>query len=87
MNRLGIMIDLSHAAESTFWDVLKYSQAPVIVSHSSASAIYRHDRNLTDEQLRALAAHGLSLIHILQTAFFIFSPPEEPSLIKTQLPE
>ncbi len=58
MNRLGIMIDLSHAAESTFWDVLKYSKAPVIVSHSSASAIYRHDRNLTDEQLRALAAHG-----------------------------
>ena len=55
---LGIMIDLSHAAESTFWDVLKYSKAPVIVSHSSASAIYRHDRNLTDEQLRALAAHG-----------------------------
>ena len=53
MNRLGIMIDLSHAAESTFWDVLKYSKAPVIVSHSSASAIYRHDRNLTDEQLRA----------------------------------
>ena len=47
-----------HAAESTFWDVLKYSKAPVIVSHSSASAIYRHDRNLTDEQLRALAAHG-----------------------------
>ena len=58
MNRLGIMIDLSHAAESTFWDVLKYSKAPVIASHSSASAIYRHDRNLTDEQLRALAAHG-----------------------------
>lgn len=58
MNRLGIMIDLSHAAEITFWDVLKYSKAPVIVSHSSASAIYRHDRNLTDEQLRALAAHG-----------------------------
>lgn len=41
-----------------YWDVLKYSKAPVIVSHSSASAIYRHDRNLTDEQLRALAAHG-----------------------------
>lgn len=58
MNRLGIMIDLSHAAESTFWDALKYSQKPIIASHSSASAIYKHDRNLTDEQLRALAAHG-----------------------------
>lgn len=58
MNRLGIMIDLSHAAESTFWDALKYSQKPIIASHSSSSAIYKHDRNLTDEQLRALAAHG-----------------------------
>lgn len=57
MNRLGIMVDLSHAAESTFWDVLKYSKKPIIASHSSASAIYKHDRNLTDEQLRALAAH------------------------------
>lgn len=58
MNRLGIMIDLSHAAESTFWDALKYSQKPIIASHSSSSTIYKHDRNLTDEQLRALAAHG-----------------------------
>lgn len=58
MNQLGIMVDLSHAAESTFWDVLKYSKKPIIASHSSASAIYKHDRNLTDEQLRALAAHG-----------------------------
>lgn len=58
MNRQGVIIDLSHAAESTFWDVLKYSKAPVIASHSSSSAIYKHDRNLTDEQLRALAAKG-----------------------------
>lgn len=58
MNRSGILIDLSHAAESTFWDVLKLSKKPVIVSHSSASAVYNHNRNLTDEQLRALAAHG-----------------------------
>lgn len=58
MNRLGIIIDISHAAESTFWDVLKYSNKPIIASHSSANAVYKHDRNLTDEQLRALAAHG-----------------------------
>lgn len=58
MNRLGILVDLSHAAESTFWDVLKHSKKPVIASHSSASAIYKHDRNLTDEQLLALARHG-----------------------------
>lgn len=58
MNRLGIIIDLSHASESTFRDVLKYSKKPVIASHSSASSICKHDRNLTDEQLRALAAHN-----------------------------
>lgn len=58
MNRLGILIDLSHASESTFWEVLKRSKTPVIASHSSASALYAHDRNLTDDQLRALASHG-----------------------------
>lgn len=58
MNHLGMIIDLSHAAESTFWDVIKQSKAPVIASHSSAYGIYAHDRNLTDEQLRALAING-----------------------------
>jgi microsomal dipeptidase-like Zn-dependent dipeptidase/gamma-glutamyl-gamma-aminobutyrate hydrolase PuuD len=58
MNRLGIMVDLSHAAESTFWDVLKMTDVPVICSHSSAKAICDHDRNLTDEQLKALAENG-----------------------------
>lgn len=55
MNRQGIMVDLSHTAESTFWDVMKLSTVPVICSHSSARALCDHDRNLTDEQLRALA--------------------------------
>ncbi len=55
MNRLGIMIDVSHASEDTFWQVLKCSTKPVIASHSSARAIFDHDRNLTDDQLRALA--------------------------------
>lgn len=58
MNKQGILIDLSHASESTFWDVLKRSKFPVIASHSSANAIYAHDRNLTDKQLRALAING-----------------------------
>ncbi|MCC8133619.1 MAG: gamma-glutamyl-gamma-aminobutyrate hydrolase family protein [Tannerellaceae bacterium] len=55
MNRLGIMIDLSHAAESTFYDVLRESQVPVIASHSSARALCDHPRNLSDEQLKAIA--------------------------------
>lgn len=58
MNRLGMMIDLSHAGEQTFYDVLAASHHPVVASHSSARALCNHPRNLTDEQLRALAAKG-----------------------------
>lgn len=58
MNRLGIMVDVSHAGEASFWDVIKYSKKPIIASHSGAKACYSNDRNLTDEQLRALAKNG-----------------------------
>ena len=58
MNRLGILVDLSHASEGTFWDVMKLSKYPVFCSHSGAKALCDNDRNLTDEQLRALAAQG-----------------------------
>lgn len=58
MNRQGIMVDLSHASESTFWDVIRLTDIPIICSHSSARALCDHDRNLTDEQLRALAKNG-----------------------------
>ncbi|MDF9830784.1 gamma-glutamyl-gamma-aminobutyrate hydrolase family protein [Parabacteroides sp. PF5-6] len=55
MNRLGLMIDVSHAAEKTFFDVLEVSQMPIIASHSSARALCDHRRNLTDEQIKLLA--------------------------------
>ncbi|GAB6394742.1 MAG: gamma-glutamyl-gamma-aminobutyrate hydrolase family protein [Bacteroidales bacterium] len=58
MNRLGIMIDVSHASEDTFWEVLKKSRQPVIVSHAAARTLCNHPRNLSDEQIEALAAHG-----------------------------
>lgn len=58
MNRVGMMIDLSHASEGTFWEVIRLSAQPVICSHSSARALCDHDRNLTDDQLRALAKNG-----------------------------
>lgn len=58
MNRLGILIDLSHCSEGTFWDVLKMSTKPVVCTHSGAKALCDHDRNLTDAQLKALAQHG-----------------------------
>lgn len=58
MNRVGMMIDLSHAAESTFYDTIALSSVPVVCSHSSCRVLCNHPRNLTDEQLRAVAANG-----------------------------
>lgn len=58
MNRVGMMIDLSHASEKTFYDVLECSNVPVICSHSSSRLLCDHPRNLTDNQMRALAAKG-----------------------------
>ena len=58
MNRQGMMIDLSHAAESTFDDVLLASTQPVVCSHSSCRALCDHPRNLTDRQIKALADKG-----------------------------
>ena len=58
MNRLGMMVDLSHAAESTFYDAVAVSKVPIVCSHSSSKVLCNHPRNLTDDQLRALAASG-----------------------------
>ena len=55
MNRLGILVDMSHAAESSFYDALELSKVPIVCSHSSARALCDHPRNLTDDQMRALA--------------------------------
>jgi microsomal dipeptidase-like Zn-dependent dipeptidase len=58
MNRLCIMVDLSHASEKSFYDALDISSTPIVCSHSSSRALCDHPRNLTDEQMRALAAKG-----------------------------
>ena len=58
MNRLGIMVDCSHTSSGTFWDCIKYSKAPIICSHSGAKKLFRHDRSITDDQLRALRDNG-----------------------------
>jgi len=57
MNRLGVMIDVSHASDQSFYDVLKMSKVPVIASHSCARALCDNPRNLTDDMLKALAAN------------------------------
>src|SRR5438067_4590399 len=58
MNRLGIMVDISHVADKTFWDVIETTKAPVLASHSSARAIANHPRNMTDDMLRAVTKNG-----------------------------
>ncbi len=58
MNRLGMLVDVSHVSEDTFWDAVRTSAKPVIASHSSAWELCRHPRNLKDEQLKAVADMG-----------------------------
>lgn len=58
MNRLGIIVDVSHLSDGGFWDVLSLSTMPVVASHSNARALCPVCRNLTDDQLRALAQQG-----------------------------
>ena len=58
MNRVGMLVDLSHAADTTFYDAIDISEVPVVCSHSSARALCDHARNLNDDQLRALAEAG-----------------------------
>lgn len=58
MNRVGMMVDISHAGEQTFYDALRISNKPIVASHSSARALCNHPRNLTDHQLKALADQG-----------------------------
>ena len=58
LNRLGVMVDISHVSDKTFLDAIEVSKAPMIASHSSCRAISGHARNMTDEMIRALAAKG-----------------------------
>src|SRR6266481_1932459 len=58
MNRLGMMVDISHVADKTFFDAIATTKAPVIASHSSARALTNHPRNMTDDMLRTVAKNG-----------------------------
>ena len=58
MHRVGMMVDISHAGEKSFYDALEISTQPIVASHSSARALCDHPRDLTDAQLKALAAKG-----------------------------
>lgn len=58
MNRLGILVDVSHISDETFWDVLECSSKPVVATHSCCRALCSHPRNMTDDMIKALAAKG-----------------------------
>jgi membrane dipeptidase len=66
MNRLGMLVDISHVADKTFWDAIATTKAPVIASHSSARALVDAPRNMTDEMLRAVTKNG----GVVQVNFF-----------------
>jgi membrane dipeptidase len=66
MNRIGMMVDISHVSDKTFWDAIATTKAPVIASHSSARALSNHPRNMTDDMLRAVAKNG----GVVQVNFF-----------------
>ena len=71
MNRLGIMVDLSHASEKSFYDALDISQQPIVCSHSSCRTLCDHPRNLTDQQMRALADKGGVMQITLYNGFLV----------------
>jgi membrane dipeptidase len=70
MNRLGMMVDLSHASAKSFWDAIAVSKAPIIESHSGCKALSPSDRNLDDDQLKALAKNG-GVIQVVALASYL----------------
>jgi membrane dipeptidase len=78
MNRTGMMIDLSHVSDSTFYQALRMSKAPVILSHSCCRALMDSPRNLTDGMLRALRRNG-GVIQVNLCSFYLIKGPENPA--------
>lgn len=85
MNRLGMMVDISHVGDETFWDVIEMTKSPVIASHSSCRALTNVPRNLTDDMLRAVAKNnGVVMINFYNG--FIntdYAKPGEPAPTKS----
>lgn len=80
MNRCGIMVDLSHAGEKSFYDALSISSKPIVCSHSNCKALRDVPRNLTDDQLRALAKHG-GVAHITLYHGFLRNDSQEATVM------
>ena len=80
MNRCGIMVDLSHAGEKSFYDALSISSKPIVCSHSNCKALCDVPRNLTDDQMRALAKHG-GMAHITLYHGFLRNDSQEATVM------
>ena len=74
MNRLGIMVDVSHGNDSVFYDAVKLSKAPIIASHSNARAVTKHQRNMTDEMLKMMAENG-GVVQLTMLADYLREAP------------
>ena len=83
MNRLGMMVDVSHSATTTFWDVVKLSKAPIIASHSGCKAVNDVDRNLDDGQLKAIANNGGVVQIVALGSYLKADSPERAEAIRT----
>jgi membrane dipeptidase len=79
MNRLGIMVDVSHISDKAFYDVIGQSKAPVIASHSSVRAIANHNRNMSDEMIHVLAKNG-GVIQLCLLDDYVKSP--DPTTVR-----
>lgn len=77
-NRLGIVLDASHASDDVFDQVLELSKAPIVLSHTSADAIYDHPRNIDDARIRKLAAKG-GVIHVNAYGGYLIEVPKNPA--------
>ncbi len=74
MNRLGIMVDVSHGNDSVFYDAIKMSKAPIIATHSNARAVTNHKRNMTDEMLKLMAKNG-GVVQLTMLASYLREAP------------
>ncbi|MDO4757557.1 MAG: membrane dipeptidase, partial [Parabacteroides sp.] len=81
MNELGMMVDVSHASSDVLWQAIEVSKAPIVATHSSARAIKDNARNLTDEEIIAIAKQG-GVIQVATGRFFLSDLPKNEVTIK-----
>lgn len=82
MNRIGMIVDVSHISDAAFYDCLKYSKAPIVATHSSARALYDHPRNLSDQMIKDLAAKGGVVQMNMLSSYLVARNPERAAAME-----